>query len=122
MNEPTPGDAVTTPLGEMWMDDGVLVHKITHFEVITHEQAEQVIHTVKNLTNGKPTVAVVDIRGDGELLMLSIYDDGVGGADLGGTGLAGIAARVRGLQGTFELSSPKGGPTTVTVTLPYSAP
>ena len=52
----------------MWMDDGVLVHKITHFEIITQDQAEKVVATVKELTGGNPTVAVVDIRAVGYAL------------------------------------------------------
>ncbi len=56
---------------------------------------------------------------DGRLIML-IHDDGNGGADVSkGTGLAGMAARVHGIDGSFEISSPPGGPTTLVVELPY---
>lgn len=50
------------------MDGDVLVHKITHFEVITPDQAEEVVGLVKQLTDGEPTVAVVDIRAVGYAL------------------------------------------------------
>ena len=36
-----------------------------------------------------------------------------------GHGIAGLEERVHGLGGTFEVSSPDGGPTVVTAHLPY---
>ncbi|MGI9616235.1 MAG: sensor domain-containing protein [Acidimicrobiales bacterium] len=66
-------------------------------------------------------VAVVDVASGETELTISVYDDGRGGATTSGTGLAGISARVHGFGGTFELSSPPGGPTTVTAVLPYPA-
>jgi signal transduction histidine kinase len=54
-------------------------------------------------------------------LELRVGDDGAGGADLsrrGGTGLSGLADRVRTVDGTLSVSSPVGGPTVVTVRLP----
>ena len=48
-----------------------------------------------------------------------VHDDGVGGADAAhGTGLAGIRARANAVDGSLYVSSPAGGPTTVTVELP----
>ena len=38
------------------------------------------------------------------------------------SGLAGLAERVRSVDGTFDLSSPAGGPTVVTVILPTTSP
>ncbi len=63
-------------------------------------------------------VAVVDAAATGDELRISVFDDGRGGAHLDGTGLAGIAARVRGLGGSFEVDSPLGGPTTVAAMIP----
>ena len=56
------------------------------------------------------------------VLVLVIHDDGRGGAslDTGGTGLAGMAARVRAMDGTFSVDSPRGGPTTVTAEIPFA--
>jgi signal transduction histidine kinase len=43
----------------------------------------------------------------------------VGGADPAhGTGLAGLAKRAASVDGTFEIVSPPGGPTLLTVDLP----
>jgi signal transduction histidine kinase len=60
------------------------------------------------------------------LLLLSVNDDGHGGAEIrrdaeAGSGLAGLADRAEAFDGTLDISSPEGGPTTVTVTLPLAA-
>jgi signal transduction histidine kinase len=55
---------------------------------------------------------------DGRLL-LGVGDDGVGRAHPArGSGLAGLAQRVRTVDGRLEIDSPPGGPTLVTVELP----
>ncbi|WP_376728332.1 sensor histidine kinase [Streptomyces nigra] len=75
------------------------------------------------------TRATVTARLAGERLLLSVADDGHGGAtapaevsgDGGpgtGSGLAGIRRRVAAHDGTFRLTSPPGGPTTLEVDLP----
>lgn len=52
-------------------------------------------------------------------LVLTVTDDGVGGADAApGSGLAGLAARVEALDGRLDLDSPAGGPTRVRATCP----
>ncbi|MFD7730426.1 sensor histidine kinase [Kitasatospora phosalacinea] len=62
--------------------------------------------------------AEVTVRRVGGLLRVRVTDDGLGGADAAGTGLAGLAKRVGSLDGAFHVSSPAGGPTTVTAELP----
>jgi signal transduction histidine kinase len=58
----------------------------------------------------------------GGVLRLEVCDDGIGGADAGhGSGLAGLAQRVSTVDGRIDVSSPPGGPTLVTVTLPLKA-
>ncbi|HZD74312.1 MAG TPA: sensor domain-containing protein [Actinomycetota bacterium] len=57
-----------------------------------------------------------------ELLRLRVSDDGAGGARLGaGSGLDGLAQRVRTVDGSLAISSPENGPTVVTVELPLRA-
>jgi signal transduction histidine kinase len=56
------------------------------------------------------------------VLCLEVIDDGIGGADAArGSGLAGLAQRVSTVDGHLEMSSPPGGPTSVTVKLPLKA-
>ena len=58
----------------------------------------------------------------GGVLRLVVSDDGVGGADVSrGSGLAGLTQRVSTVDGRLDVSSPGGGPTTVTVELPLHA-
>ncbi|GAA3072301.1 sensor histidine kinase [Streptomyces roseofulvus] len=66
--------------------------------------------------------ASVDVwRSEGRL-MLQVRDDGVGGADPArGGGLAGLAERLRSVDGVLAVDSPEGGPTTVTAELPWRA-
>jgi signal transduction histidine kinase/HAMP domain-containing protein len=58
---------------------------------------------------------------DGALL-LSIRDDGVGGADIGqGSGLVGLRDRVEALGGAIRIESPPGAGTLLVVALPLEA-
>jgi signal transduction histidine kinase len=58
----------------------------------------------------------------GNRLHLSVVDDGIGGAAPGmGSGLPGLADRVRAVDGSFLLTSPEGGPTRVDIELPMRA-
>jgi signal transduction histidine kinase len=63
--------------------------------------------------------AEVFVQRSGDRLHVIVTDDGVGGADPArGTGLAGLARRAASVDGTFEVSSPPGGPTVLSVDLP----
>ena len=56
------------------------------------------------------------------VLRLEVTDDGIGGADAAhGSGLTGLTQRVSTVDGRMTVSSPPGGPTTVTVELPLKA-
>ena len=58
----------------------------------------------------------------GDRLTIEVRDDGAGGATMvPGGGLTGLRDRVEAVDGTIELSSPPGGPTTVRVELPVPA-
>jgi len=63
--------------------------------------------------------AEVFVQRANDRLHIIVSDDGVGGADPArGTGLAGLAKRAASVDGTFEIISPPGGPTLLTVDLP----
>ena len=54
------------------------------------------------------------------MLVITVTDDGDGGAVVAPDhGLAGLRERVLGLRGTLDIVSPEGGPTVVTVRIPF---
>jgi signal transduction histidine kinase len=61
------------------------------------------------------------IRHDRQSLTLEVEDDGVGGADMSGSGLRGIADRVAALEGTLTVVSPAGQGTRVVARIPARA-
>ena len=73
-----------------------------------------------NITkHAQASQAEVFVQRAGDRLHIIVSDDGVGRADPArGTGLAGLAKRAASVDGTFEIASPQGGPTLLTVDLP----
>jgi signal transduction histidine kinase len=69
--------------------------------------------------HSRATKAAVHVTRNGAMLSAAITDDGTGGADASqGSGLDGIRRRAAALDGIMKISSPPGGPTTITVELP----
>jgi signal transduction histidine kinase len=63
--------------------------------------------------------ATVEVTEDAGVLIVTVTDDGHGGADPArGTGLNGLASRLDAVDGHLVVDSPPGGPTAVTVQLP----
>jgi signal transduction histidine kinase len=61
----------------------------------------------------------IDIRHTDGMLRVGVTDNGHGGADPAqGTGLRGIERRLAAFDGVLAISSPPGGPTTVTMEVP----
>jgi signal transduction histidine kinase len=79
-----------------------------------------VSESLTNITkHAAASQAEVFVQRVGDRLHIIVSDDGVGGADPArGTGLAGLAKRAASVDGTFEVASPPGGPTLITVDLP----
>ena len=69
--------------------------------------------------SGARMVSVTVIGDDWNGTQLIVTDDGRGGAtlDAAGSGLRGLAERIRAMDGRLTLDSPVGGPTMVTVAL-----
>jgi glucose-6-phosphate-specific signal transduction histidine kinase len=55
-------------------------------------------------------------------LRLAVRDDGVGGAQLDGSGLVGLADRLSVLGGRLAIDSPRGGPTVIAGDIPLAGP
>lgn len=63
--------------------------------------------------------ASVELSHDGDVLHVTVEDDGAGGADpAGGTGIAGVSRRLQAFDGTMVVESPPGGPTVVMMEVP----
>lgn len=63
--------------------------------------------------------ATIDVSHDGEVLRVSVSDDGRGGAARDtGSGLAGVARRLAAFDGTMDIVSPGGGPTVISLEVP----
>ena len=81
--------------------------------------AELLTNVVKHSGARHATLEVVHVPG---LLRVLVSDDGSGGARIEARGgLAGLAERVRTVDGSLQVASPRGGPTVVTVELPSHA-
>ncbi|HEX4289877.1 MAG TPA: sensor domain-containing protein [Trebonia sp.] len=81
--------------------------------------AELLANVAKHSGARHATVEAVHVPG---LLRVRVSDDGDGGARArDGSGLAGLAERLRTVDGTLQISSPRGGPTVITVEMPSHA-
>jgi signal transduction histidine kinase len=81
--------------------------------------AELLTNVTKHSGARHATLEAVHLPG---LLRVRVSDDGRGGARVEARGgLAGLAERIRAVDGTLRLSSPPGGPTVITVELPSRA-
>lgn len=68
------------------------------------------------------TQATVWLYSDAELLRITVTDNGSGGVQpANGSGLTGLADRLRMVDGRLDIESPSGGPTTVTAVVPSGA-
>lgn len=96
-------------------------------EVTLSEAAQNAAYFVaaESLANmakhSRATTCSVELRRLGAVTVLTVTDDGVGGASTAkGTGIAGLVDRLNGVDGTLTVSSPSGGPTHVSATIPLS--
>jgi signal transduction histidine kinase len=89
-------------------------------ETIAYFSAAELLTNVARHSGARhATLEAVHVPG---LLRVRVTDDGAGGArPVQGGGLRGLAERVRTVDGRIEVTSPEGGPTTVTVELPSRA-
>jgi len=73
--------------------------------------------------HARATAAEVSVTARADHLLVSVSDDGVGGAELGGgSGLQGLQDRVGALDGTLTVESPAGEGTRVVASIPLVEP
>lgn len=80
--------------------------------------AEALTNVAKHAPQASARVGLTVVE---RMLVIEVADDGPGGADAGGRGLQGLRARVEALDGTFEVTSPLGGPTVLQVEVPCAS-
>ncbi len=84
-------------------------------EIVYFCAAELVANAAKH--SGGSAVSL-QLSQDGDVLRLTVADDGVGGVLLDGNGLSGLVERLSTVDGQVRVASPPGGPTVLTVELP----
>jgi signal transduction histidine kinase len=77
--------------------------------------AEALTNTAKHASAKRSWVRLAD---EERTLVVTVGDDGCGGADPQGSGLAGLRARVEALDGSLSVASPPGEGTIVAVGIP----
>jgi signal transduction histidine kinase len=88
-----------------------------HVEVTAYYVASEALANAAK--HAEASVAVIVLEQHGDVLRLTIRDDGVGGADpAGGSGLIGLVDRVQAMGGTVVISSPVGEGTSMIVEVP----
>ncbi len=69
--------------------------------------------------HARASVVKVEVSVAGDALRIVVSDDGLGGADPScGSGLVGLSDRIEAAGGWFEITSPKGGGTSLVATIP----
>jgi signal transduction histidine kinase len=87
------------------------------FEVAAYYAVSELLTNAAK--HSQASVVRVHVATRDSTLLLSISDDGIGGADLAaGSGLVGVRDRVEALGGVLSLRSPRGGGTSVEIELP----
>jgi signal transduction histidine kinase len=72
--------------------------------------------------HAEPTSATVLVAHERDSVSVEVRDDGKGGADTTGSGIAGLRERAEALGGSLTIESPRGGGTTIRAALPIADP
>ncbi len=87
-------------------------------EAVAYFMVAEALTNVAKHSRASSAKVVVEGYGYPGTLNIMISDDGIGGADAHGSGLAGLADRVAGVDGRLTVESPSGGPTIIAAVLP----
>jgi signal transduction histidine kinase len=87
-------------------------------EAVAYFMVAEALTNVAKHSRASHAKVVVEGHGYPGTLTVMISDDGIGGADITGTGLSGLADRVSGVDGRMSVESPSGGPTIIAAELP----
>jgi signal transduction histidine kinase len=87
-------------------------------EAVAYFVVAEALTNVAKHSRASHAKVVVEGHGFPGTLTVMISDDGIGGADITSTGLAGLADRISGVDGRLSVESPVGGPTIIAAELP----
>ncbi len=87
-------------------------------EAVAYFMVAEALTNVAKHSRASHAKVVVEGHGYPGTLTVMISDDGIGGADIDGPGLSGLADRVSGVDGRMSVESPVGGPTIIAAELP----
>ena len=92
-----------------------------HVEVAAYYTVSEALTNASK--HATATCTWVSLNVENDALLLSIRDDGVGGADASpGSGLTGLRDRIEALGGHIQIESPPGRGTLIEVAIPIEAP
>ncbi|MFB7662601.1 sensor histidine kinase [Kitasatospora sp. NPDC056138] len=98
--------------------DGTVQRPDSAVEGIAYFTVSELLTNISKHSGAR--TATVDVWRSGDRLMVQVQDDGRGGAAAyPGSGLAGLGERIGAVDGLFLVNSPAGGPTSITVELPW---
>src|SRR4051812_18393757 len=99
-----------------------LEHRLSdHVEVAAYYTVSEALTNAAKHANA--TRVWVSLRVEDDVLLLSIRDDGVGGADPNrGSGLTGLRDRIEALGGRIQIESPSGSGTLIEAKIPAAGP
>ncbi len=95
---------------ELETSPGTALEAVIYFVV-----SEAVTNAAKHADPSIVEIAMWQAEGQ---IAIMVWDDGIGGADPAGSGLSGLARRVKAVDGDFQVTSPPGGPTRILVRVP----
>jgi signal transduction histidine kinase len=87
-------------------------------EAVAYFLVAEALTNVAKHSRASHAKVVVEGHGYPGTLTVMVSDDGIGGADITGPGLSGLADRVSGVDGRMSVESPVGGPTIIAAELP----
>jgi signal transduction histidine kinase len=88
-----------------------------HVEVAAYYAVSEALANAAK--HARASVVHVELDTPNTVVRLSIRDDGIGGADPAkGSGLTGLRDRIEAVGGTFDVTSPAGGGTTLLIEIP----
>src|SRR5580700_4006172 len=87
-------------------------------EAVAYFMVAEALTNVAKHSRASHAKVVVEGHGYPGTLTVMVSDDGIGGADVHGPGLSGLADRVSGVDGRLSVESPTGGPTIIAAELP----